>query len=445
MKRNQNGAALAVSLILVVVASMLGISAMNSSQLGERIAGNERQVSEAFMAAETGIAEARKWLDSGGANDAVLNGQVRGTAVVWNASLIRPDPDSTLVRIESTGRIQATETIRRLAVDYTPARRSGEADTAPIVMLGKVKTFYGATSNAFTVFGKSETLIGDDGKERAKYTGAAIQVDDIDALELILIDLEKKGRLDNYYGGFELLNCTDPDEQKITELLKMDSYKNIPISCNPEKQGDEIRSILEDPRKLSLFIESILDQPDVITVDNTRGKEPLGGIIEPLKPQITYFNKADHKSGSASCFKEKGKEVCDTFQFGGSDSGAGILIVDGNLAINGTPSFYGLIIVTGTSFSVKGGGSGGVLGGSIIFANPIESKPGEWSFGTATAEFDFDFSGGGTMTFQHDAEALKMAVGLMNDDARLLWSEGRFADDPKVDLESKLSNWRMLP
>src|SRR5690606_17969888 len=70
MKFRQSGAALAVSLILVVVASMLGISAMNSSQLGERIAGNERQVSEAFMAAETGLARAKSKMDEKVLSDA---------------------------------------------------------------------------------------------------------------------------------------------------------------------------------------------------------------------------------------------------------------------------------------------------------------------------------------------------------------------------------------
>jgi Tfp pilus assembly protein PilX len=54
--KEQRGAALVVGLVLLLVATTLGVAALTSTVTEERIAGNQKQISEAFMAAETGIA-----------------------------------------------------------------------------------------------------------------------------------------------------------------------------------------------------------------------------------------------------------------------------------------------------------------------------------------------------------------------------------------------------
>jgi type IV pilus assembly protein PilX len=53
--RRQKGAALIVSLVLMVVLTALGISAMNMSTLELTMAGNTQSAQLAFQAAETGI------------------------------------------------------------------------------------------------------------------------------------------------------------------------------------------------------------------------------------------------------------------------------------------------------------------------------------------------------------------------------------------------------
>ncbi|GEK49103.1 hypothetical protein HPA02_33860 [Bisbaumannia pacifica] len=58
----QRGAALIISLVLLSVALMLGISAMQSSLLDERMAGNHRFATQARMAAEAATAELAGWL-----------------------------------------------------------------------------------------------------------------------------------------------------------------------------------------------------------------------------------------------------------------------------------------------------------------------------------------------------------------------------------------------
>ncbi len=85
----------------------------------------------------------------------------------------------------------------------------------------------------------------------------------------------------------------------------------------------------------------------------------------------------------------------------GSASGAGILVVDGNLEWRGTPDFQGLIVVLGGEFKISGGG-GGDTAGSIIVANTKNPGP-EGEFGPAT----LDVGGGGNHNITFDCDLLE--------------------------------------
>lgn len=56
--REQRGAVLVVSLIMLVVLTLLGLAGMNTTQMEEKMAANSQELSRAFQAAETGVAEA---------------------------------------------------------------------------------------------------------------------------------------------------------------------------------------------------------------------------------------------------------------------------------------------------------------------------------------------------------------------------------------------------
>jgi type IV pilus assembly protein PilX len=62
-RHSQQGAALILSLILLLVLTLLGLSSMRTALLEERMAGNMRDLSLAFEAAEAGLREAELWLD----------------------------------------------------------------------------------------------------------------------------------------------------------------------------------------------------------------------------------------------------------------------------------------------------------------------------------------------------------------------------------------------
>jgi hypothetical protein len=88
-------------------------------------------------------------------------------------------------------------------------------------------------------------------------------------------------------------------------------------------------------------------------------------------------------------------------------SGAGILLVTGDLTLVGGFSYNGIILVIGTGTVTKNGGGGGTLNGSMLVANmyttashttliPMgyNNQPGPPTIG---------WNGGGNATFQYDS------------------------------------------
>ena len=61
---NQKGAVLAISLIILLLMTIIGVSAMRSTTLQEKMAGNLRDYNVAFQAAEAALRDAEKYLFS---------------------------------------------------------------------------------------------------------------------------------------------------------------------------------------------------------------------------------------------------------------------------------------------------------------------------------------------------------------------------------------------
>ena len=61
-RSRQEGAVLIVSLVILVVLTLLGLNAMQTATLEERMSGYQRDRATAFAAAELGVSEAERWL-----------------------------------------------------------------------------------------------------------------------------------------------------------------------------------------------------------------------------------------------------------------------------------------------------------------------------------------------------------------------------------------------
>jgi len=88
MPHKQRGIALVISLIMLLMMTLLGLSAMNTSLMEEKMAGNSRDVELAFQAAETALRDAEIWLADQVNEPADTS---TGTNRVWSPDSLDPD------------------------------------------------------------------------------------------------------------------------------------------------------------------------------------------------------------------------------------------------------------------------------------------------------------------------------------------------------------------
>lgn len=88
MNKKQDGVVLVVSLIMLLLMTLLGVAAMNTSLLEEKMAGNSRDLELAFQAAETGLRDGELWV----ANQVVEpDAKSDGTSRIWTINSIDPN------------------------------------------------------------------------------------------------------------------------------------------------------------------------------------------------------------------------------------------------------------------------------------------------------------------------------------------------------------------
>ncbi|MCH1929740.1 PilX N-terminal domain-containing pilus assembly protein [Shewanella sp. A25] len=392
MQAKQKGAVLAIGLIFLLIITIIGVAGSGHSLLGERMAGNNKQISEAFMAAETGLVNAVTWLDnpdneaswgeddtSRSAINAIAVSAQSGSAASWQIdSLDFVGDEATIV---SCGAIDGSAVRRCISSTYI--KGSGGGNLAAMNIIGNITDFKAANSDNFTVTG------GDGGPALATNSAANVT---------LITNKIPVNRMQNYVGGIKEVKFDDP---------------------------------FGDPEKMAEFIAGIKAQ---WTADPARGTITKGqgnnnyifNLGTKESPKITYYEGDVTTSGNAAI-------------------GAGILVIVGNLTISGNIlDFDGLIVVTGKSFTLNGGGNGNTnVTGAIVFANPVKAADGNWSFGEANATFDFTFNGGGNgeSAFTYDKQSLSNAWDLLSEDnkAKTLWQVDSSTSGAAS--KSKVTNW----
>lgn len=136
------------------------------------------------------------------------------------------------------------------------------------------------------------------------------------------------------------------------------------------------------PSELDTMISAIANVADV-TYSCGIGAPctPSGPIGTNANPQITYVN--------------------GDFNFG-NGSGAGVLVVTGNLSFNGNATFNGLILVIGQGTITESGGGNGGFNGSVFLAKTHSSTapyPELATLGTPV----ISWNGGGTSFIQYNS------------------------------------------
>lgn len=100
IRTHQEGTALVVALVLLLVLTVIGLQGMRSTSVEENMAGNSQEAVRAFQAAESGLASAsREILERVNANDFDPPAATVGTG----ASALTHDPNVTFVDFKQPG------------------------------------------------------------------------------------------------------------------------------------------------------------------------------------------------------------------------------------------------------------------------------------------------------------------------------------------------------
>ncbi len=386
---NQQGVAMLLSLLTLLMLTMLGVSSFHNSHLQERSAGNMRLQTVAFEAAAAGANNAINfydshkgsapdelcgtlnhdgwdnptgWIDMGSVGEASLKQRMYCLADEYpDAEGGRPLRSQLFVlsrgAVTAGGNVVSQRDIEvRLAVGDIGA--AGDGCGAICFPSCNPGVFDFPNSNSFEV----------DGNGGPAITGGC------DAMTDEIREGIRDNRIGNYIGG---VITTAPGAPWASPVTVEDFRANVEAAAQEAQIGGVCQGFCYSA-------SSVIDNGN--TVFGTVGY-----------PQITYIH------GNAS--------------FGGNISGAGIMFVNGALSWNGTPNFKGLIVTLGGSFTIDGGGTGGDHAGSVVVIN-TEGEDVVLDFG----ESSFYNNGGGTALYEFNCDALWAAHALLDAAGQVMWS-----------------------
>ncbi|MCG5513286.1 pilus assembly PilX N-terminal domain-containing protein [Ectothiorhodospira shaposhnikovii] len=366
----QRGVALVVSLVLLAVATLVGVATLNGSFLQERLAGNERQAANAFMAAESGVSEVLAvLLDPGytqwnGAAimDAVGDGvhAVPGNGgAAWSLESVTV---TNTVTLEVLGIVADTGARRILQVELgLPGVGGPNPESAYTCYGADCRTRTGSNSNNAIYY---------DGRDwrtptSSNCTGAGCNG---------TLNSERDGDV----AGIYLVGNNDPNA--ISTGNQNGDNRADQIQGNPPRKQTDAATTDSGVGvdQWNAYADALIGRPSTETVTvggNTVDISSfLGGRDAP---------KVHHITGSGS------------IRLGGNEHGAGVLIISGDIEIfpaNGTITFEGLIILRDGARLSSGSGTANIFG-SVISLTGNENA------------VDADL--GGNFTLKYSSEALE--------------------------------------
>ncbi|MCP4048224.1 MAG: hypothetical protein GY732_19790 [Gammaproteobacteria bacterium] len=392
LSTHHTGIALLLCLLLLFVMTMLGVTSFSSSHIQERSASNARLQALAIEAAAAGASDSIRffldnpeagddqlcggldhegwenptaWIQSGMVGEANLKQRMYCLADVYPCEVDDVDcdvrPPRSQLFVLSRGEILSegiTVATRDVEVRVTLANNEGPA-------AGCGALCFPACEYDVLEFPSSPHFQIDGGGGPAVTASCQPMVD---AIRDEIMDR----RIGNYVGGLEARDVASPwDTPASTEDFRI-NVEDAALAAQAE--GGCMTGCY--------FDEDYRDYGDSVygTVDN---------------PQITYIN------GDAA--------------FGGQISGAGILLVTGDLSWNGTPNFRGLMVTLGGTYVIDGGAHGGNHAGAVVILNAPDGGVGD--FGPAS----FFNLGGGYAEYNWDCQTLMDAHELLYSEGQELW------------------------
>jgi Tfp pilus assembly protein PilX len=341
--RNERGFILILTLMLLLVASLLGISAVGTATYDTSISGNRRVSEQTFCVAESGINEFRGRFRAGATGEISDNAP---TDQNWRYFLAKNTTRATQIGYNDANSNHHLGQSLQSRLDYAIKARHKLDATNNVVMKEGVPVYI-LTSHGYTPEGGRKVIEVELSKVR--------DITDSPAALYSKAPVQLKGS-STYISGMDQCSATPSNKPGI-----ITTTPTITESGSPIVEGDP-RQITDSSTNIPLAeivsaLGQVADFPYDYSTDQTLtglsdswGTPAASGTGTPINYEgpmnIVYFDMNGNK----------------TVKLAGGSHGAGLLIVNGNLELNGGFTWYGQIVVTG-SLSFSGGGEKNITGG----------------------------------------------------------------------------------
>lgn len=385
----QSGAVLLVGMVMLLILMLGAVSLMNASVQDERMTGNTRRATDAFLAAEAGMQHALYVLDEGR----------------WFTYSCDADPDlnqaiGTLLDNQSSGSDNvAGQNAAAYTVEFTGACTETAEGVMDNVRLRSTGTQAGSTRVIEFMSGHSTPswpalFLNDNGS--CLFNGGTSNN--------FLFDGNGGAAI-----GSNSASCRDTIESDILAADRRDRYDGEIINYNPAPDFTSAEG-LED------FYDMILanqGQPGVQVIQ----ADPSGTLKDNDLNGIDLGTTAEHPSYDADYDPTSPADqpnMTTTVMQGdltlnGSISGAGVLVITGTASFKGTPDWDGIIIVLGGHAEIRGGGNsntgfeGTMIVSNINYGGDPRNPGDDWEDSPIAVgqlvEWDTAGGGGGNYTY----------------------------------------------
>jgi Tfp pilus assembly protein PilX len=350
--KNEKGAVLVTGLLLLLVLTILGMAAMATTVMELKIARNDRSAKQVFYVAEAGTEDARSRLQNGASALPIPDNQP--TNADWWA-FIGTVPEAALRGYTGNGN-QGLYPKLNSSLDYVVTITHKLNSSHQILKWGYSNDILGENTSA----GNNIFVITSHGKET---TGAlkSVQIEATNAMLFTPAALYTKEPT-TLQGTSAYLQ--GKDQCGSGDLYGALTMKNVIINGSPSIDGSP--QPVKENSSVDIDIQEWVNQfkkyanynynLSGATLTGMNWGSPIEGATTQSAMSCNTANVVYINTNS-------------TFvQLTGMSQGCGILLVDGNLSVQGGFHWYGVILVTG-SVVFTGGGEKNVTGALLAGAN----------------------------------------------------------------------------
>jgi hypothetical protein len=382
----QSGVALVFSLLLLLVLTIIGVAAMNSTIMQERMAGNLRMQTQVFEVASEGVTRALDYYYDNttdvdgvvGHEDGLLCGfvhsTVAGTSVVDNQLAWRyPSEGFDLIQLDHGDGLLQLEQQMYCCRSWAEVEVGGET----VWMENPSKLF---------VLSRG-TFVPDEDADALARREVEVRLDEADP-GLPTCALCIPGGVDSFEAGKSQMAMHGACGPAIT-THDAGSAQTIVSGIDDKRIGNydggivsgEMGPLWDNPNRLAEFIWWLKLGLDLAYIDGAghagywdyEAVDALSGGGHPTRINPQHFRFTGSPEFGVQSDIEDGDYGQPRITYfdrsvymGGSVTGHGIMIVNGEVEWGGVPDFEGLLISIGGSFEVSGGGGGGGRGSLVM-------------------------------------------------------------------------------